>query len=126
MSDAVGSNVVIYGLGRCDTTRKALNWLSRFGVAHDFIDYREHRIPATTLRCWAELVGWENLINRQSKTWRDLLPSRKNPASEPEFLLLIKEHPTLIKRPVLVVEGRPTFGFSDRLYRTLFEAQSDR
>lgn len=126
MSDEVDSGVVLYGLGRCDSTRKALNWLSRFGVAHDFIDYREKPIPSATLRSWAELVGWGSLINRQSKTWRDLLPSRRNPASEPEFLLLFNEHPTLIKRPVLVVRRKPTFGFSDRLYRTLFEAQSDR
>jgi len=122
MSNGLESCVVVYGLGRCDTTRKALNWLVRFGVVHDFVDYREQRVPAETLRAWAGVVGWDGLINRQSKTWRELLPTRKNPASEAEFLLLIKEHPTLVKRPVLVLEGKPTFGFSDRLYKSLLVA----
>jgi Spx/MgsR family transcriptional regulator len=126
MSNGLDTGVVVYGLGRCDTTRKALSWLARFGVAHDFVDYREQRVPAETLRAWADLVGWDGLINRTSKTWRELLPSRKNPASEPEFLLLIKEHPTLVRRPVLVLGGKPTFGFSDRLYKSILAASRDR
>jgi Spx/MgsR family transcriptional regulator len=113
--------VVVYGLARCDTTRKALNWLSRFGIAHRFVDYREHPIPAETLRAWAKRVGWDGLVNRQSTTWRGLLPARKNPASEPEYLLLLKEHPALIKRPVLVSgDGEPVLGFSDARYKVLF------
>ncbi len=110
---------VLYGLARCDATRKARNWLVRFGVPHRFIDYRAQRIAPETLRAWAAVVGWDGLINRHSATWRELLPARKNPASEPEYLLLIREHPTLVKRPVLVVGAQPTFGFSDRLYESL-------
>ena len=30
----------LYGLDNCDTCRKARNWLKRFGIAHDFVDYR--------------------------------------------------------------------------------------
>jgi Spx/MgsR family transcriptional regulator len=114
---------VVYGLARCDTTKKALSWLVRFGIAHRFVDYREQPVPPATLREWAAAVGWDGLINRQSKTWRELLPARKNPGSEPEYLLLIKEHPTLVKRPVLEIAGRPTFGFSDRLYKSLFDLE---
>jgi Spx/MgsR family transcriptional regulator len=119
--DAAGqAEAVVYGLARCDTTKKALNWLARFGVPHRFIDYRAQPIAPETLRAWAAVVGWDGLINRQSTTWRELLPARRNPASEPEYLLLIREHPTLVRRPVLVVAGQPTFGFSDRLYKSLF------
>lgn len=113
-------DVVVYGLARCDSTKKALNWLTRHGVVHRFVDYREQPVPPPILRGWSALVGWDSLINRQSKTWRELLPSRKSPGSEPEYLLLLKEYPTLIRRPVLVVGDRPLFGFTDRLYKTTF------
>jgi len=119
-----GAAAVVYGLARCDTTKKALNWLARFGITHRFVDYREQRIAPDTLRAWASVVGWDGLVNRQSKTWRELLPARRNPGSEPEYLLLIREHPTLVKRPVLVVDGKPTFGFTDRLYQSLFDVGS--
>lgn len=115
-----GKDVVVYGLARCDSTKKALNWLTRSGFAHRFVDYREQPVPPSMLRGWSALVGWDALINRQSKTWRELLPSRKSPGSEPEYLLLLKEYPVLIKRPVLVVGDKPLFGFTDRLYKTAF------
>jgi Spx/MgsR family transcriptional regulator len=116
--------VTVYGLARCDTTKKALNWLARFGIAHRFVDYREQRIAPDTLRAWAAVVGWDGLINRQSKSWRELPQARKSPASEPEYLLLFREHPTLVKRPVLIKDGRPIFGFTDRLYKSLFDVGS--
>ena len=36
--------VKIYGLKNCDTCRKARKWLDRFGVAHEFIDYRDDKV----------------------------------------------------------------------------------
>ncbi len=79
-------SVVVYGLATCDTCRKARKWLQRFGVDHDFIDYRAQPIPATTLKEWAcQLGGREKLVNKSSTTWRNLLPQRKNPASDPEW-----------------------------------------
>ncbi len=115
--------VLVYGLHQCDTCRKARKWLERRGAAHQFIDYREHRVPAEALRAWAKAVGgWEKLINRTSTTWRNLPDARKNPQSEAEWSLLAREHPTLVKRPVLVLDSAVHVGFSDALYRRVFEA----
>ena len=41
----------LYGLDNCDTCKKARNWLDRFGVAHAFVDYRDHRQSRRT-RWW--------------------------------------------------------------------------
>ncbi|GAP66546.1 transcriptional regulator, Spx/MgsR family [Mizugakiibacter sediminis] len=114
--------VTLYGLEKCDTCRKARNWLARFGVEHAFVDYREQRVPAETLKDWARQVGgWEKLVNKSGPTWRNLLPQRKNPGSDPEWTLLIKEHPALVRRPVVVLEdGRVHIGFSDNGYKRLF------
>ncbi len=112
----------LYGLANCDTCRKARNWLERFGIEHRFIDYREQRVDPDTLKAWAvQLGGWELLINRASTTWRNLLPNRKNPGSDPEWLLLLKEYPQLIRRPVTVTaDGVVSVGFKDALYKKRF------
>lgn len=114
--------LTIYGLDNCDTCRKARNWLDRFKVAHEFIDYREHRIPAESLKAWARQAGgWEKFVNRASTTWRSLPEARKSPGSDAEWTLLIKEHPALVRRPLLVLDdGRVQQGFSDKLYTQWF------
>jgi Spx/MgsR family transcriptional regulator len=116
------AQVTLYGLSTCDTCRKARNWLDRFGVEYAFVDYRANPIPPATLKDWAQqLGGWEKLVNKASTTWRNLLPQRKNPASDPEWTLLLKEYPALIKRPVVVREnGEAGVGFSDNAFKKLF------
>ena len=114
--------VVIHGLTNCDTCRKARAWLDRLGVAHEFIDYRAVPTPAETLADWARrLGGWEKLVNKSGPTWRNLLPQRKHPASDPEWLLLLREYPALIRRPVVVRDGgEVSTGFSAPEFKRLF------
>lgn len=115
--------VQLHGLANCDTCRKARNWLTRFGIEHVFSDYREQRVDAATLKAWAtQLGGWDGLINRASTTWRTLPPNRKTPGSDPEWQLLLKEYPQLIKRPVTVTsDGVVSVGFNDTLYKKRFD-----
>ncbi|TAM94966.1 MAG: arsenate reductase, partial [Rhodanobacteraceae bacterium] len=41
--------------------------------------------------------------------------------SDPEWTLLLKEHPALIRRPVMVRgEGRVSVGFSDNAFKKMF------
>ena len=112
----------LYGLPNCDTTKKARNWLHRFGIAHAFVDYREDRQPPETLKAWKDaLGGWDALVNKQSTTWRNLPDARKAPHSDPEWTLLLKEYPALIKRPVLVTpDGKVSVGFADNSYKKRF------
>jgi len=115
-------SATLYGLSACDTCRKARHWLDRFGISHAFIDYRVERQPAETLKTWAtQLGGWDRLINKASTTWRQLPEARRAPGSDPEWLLLLKEHPALIKRPVLVTaDGVVSVGFTDKAYKARF------
>lgn len=113
--------VRVYGLANCDTCRKARKWLERFGVAHEFVDYRESPVDAATLKSWAAPNGWDAMINRASTTWRNLPSARKQPGSDAEWIVLLRDHPALIKRPVVVVDGgEPTFGFSDSAFKRRF------
>ena len=112
----------LYGLDNCDTCKKAKNWLTRFGIAHQFVDYRAQRQSPETLKRWAkQLGGWDKLINRASTTWRTLPEPRKSPQSDPEWTLLLKEYPALIKRPVVVTDdGAVSVGFTDNGFKQRF------
>ena len=79
-------------------------------------------VPAVTLKSWAQQLGdWEKLVNKSSTTWRTLLPQRKNPASDPEWTLLLKEYPALVRRPVVVQDDESvSVGFTDNGFKKLF------
>ncbi len=112
----------LYGLKNCDTCRKAIKWLERFGVAHAFVDYRDHPPSTATLLDWAgQAGGFDALINKSSTTWRQLPENRRTPGSEAEWKLLLKEYPQLIRRPVVVTDdGVVSQGFSDNGFKTRF------
>ncbi len=112
----------IYGLKNCDTCKKAIKWLDRFGVAHAFVDYRDHKPTPETLVEWAgKAGGFAVLVNKSSTTWRQLPDNRKTPGSDAEWKLLLREHPQLIKRPLVITEdGTLSQGFSDNGFKARF------
>ena len=112
----------LYGLKNCDTCRKAIKWLDRFDVPHDFVDYRDNKPSPETLVEWARQVGgFESLINKSSTTWRQLPDNRKAAASDAEWKLLLREYPQLVRRPVVVTDdGVMTQGFSDNGFKKRF------
>ena len=80
-------------------------------------------LPAPdTFVAWKDAAGgWDALVNKSSTTWRQLPESRKSPGSDAEWKLLLREHPGLVKRPLLVMDdGRVAQGFSDNGFKKLF------
>jgi Spx/MgsR family transcriptional regulator len=116
-------NVLVYGLKNCSTCRKALSWLAGHGVAHSFVDYRDTPVDEPTLKQWADAVGgWDKLINRASTSWRSLPADARLAQIDQQWLALVAQSPTLVRRPVLVLpDGQVYTGFSDKKYTDLFE-----
>lgn len=113
--------VTLYGLRRCSTCVKARKWLDANGVEHDFVDYRDDPIADDVLAAWAAQHGWATLINKASTSWRGLSDEQKTAGTDEQWLALVAEHPTLVKRPVLVKDQSVMFGFSDAKYAELFK-----
>lgn len=105
----------LYGLKRCSTCKKALDWLTQAGIEHVFTDYREQPLDGEVLLAYARaLGGWEKLVNRASTTWRNLDPSEKDPTTDDQWLALVASYPTLVRRPLTVYEdGSVSVGFSE-------------
>jgi len=75
-----------------------------------------------TLEEWAgKRGGFAALVNKSSTTWRQLPESRKTPASDAQWLALLREYPQLIRRPLLVMaDGSVHQGFKEADFKTLF------
>lgn len=105
--------MILFGIKNCDTVRKARRWLEANGVEHAFHDFRSDGLPAAKLEDWAGQLGWEQLLNRRSATYRQLPPERTADLDRDRALALMLEQPTLIKRPVAVYRGEARVGFRE-------------
>ena len=112
--------VTIYGIKACDTMKKARGWLEDHKVAYGFHDYKTTGIDRAVLEGWAKQVGWELLLNRSGATFRKLPDADKNDLTEAKDIGLMLAQPSMIKRPVLDVDGKLTVGFKPDTYGAVF------
>jgi len=106
----------IHGIKACDTMKKARDWLDGHGVAYAFHDYKASGVTRDMLQCWTKQVGWQLLLNRNGTTFRGLPESDKTGLTEAKAIDLMLAQPSMIKRPVLDVDGELTVGFKPEVY----------
>lgn len=112
--------ITLYGIKACDTMKKARTWLDQHQIAYDFHDYKTQGIDAATLNRWLEQVNWDTLINRSGTTWRKLDDARKQITDNTQAIALMIEQPSMIKRPVLEMDGKVYLGFRSEEYGRMF------
>jgi arsenate reductase len=117
-------STTLYGIGTCDTVRKARRWLDGHGVSYRFHDFRRDGIETAKVRAWVRARGWESVINRRGTTWRQLPAATRDAIDAERAVSLAVEHPALVKRPVLEHAGVVTLGFDDKIYSTLFSGDA--
>lgn len=109
--------ITVYGIGNCDTVKKARAWLDRHGVDHHFHDYKKQGIDAARLRGWAAEFGWERLLNRAGTTFRKLPEADKSELDQDKAIALMLAQPSMIRRPVLDIGDRRLLGFGEEAWR---------
>lgn len=112
--------ITVYGLKKCSTCVKAQQWLKAQGKSFTFIDYRDEPVAPAQIQEWVAQVGWAKLINKASTSWRALSDEQKLATSDEEFLALVEQYPTLIKRPILCAQGKVLLGFKPEQYQEFF------
>ncbi|AHF03296.1 ArsC family transcriptional regulator [Marichromatium purpuratum 984] len=113
--------IVLYGIANCDTVRKARAWLRARDIDHHFHDLRADGLDPARLDVWLAALGWEQLINRRSATWRQLPPEQRTALDTARARALVLAHPTLIRRPLLEHGEIVRVGFSAADYETWFQ-----
>ena len=109
----------IYGIATCDSCRKARRWLADAGIDCAYTDLRKDGIEASTIAGWVAELGWEAVLNRRSTTWRNLPQATRDMAGARDAVDLMVSHPTLIKRPVLEIDGAVSVGFGPEVVARL-------
>ncbi|NLR73904.1 MULTISPECIES: ArsC family reductase [Leeia] len=113
--------MMLYGIPNCNTVKKARDWLSAQGHAVPFHDFKKQGVTEALLREWLQQQPWEKLVNRAGTTWRQLPDEAKAAITGAEqAIALMLDKPSVIKRPVLVKDGRVTLGFDPDTYTSLF------
>jgi arsenate reductase len=112
--------ITLHGIKACDTMHKARAWLDGHGIAYDFHDYKAAGAPPALLAGWAAKVGWETLLNRAGTTFRKLPDADKTGLDQAKAIALMTAQPSMIKRPVLDVDGDLIVGFKPEVYEARF------
>lgn len=107
----------IYGIPTCDATKKAIAWFKKKKINYQFHDYRVSGIDATRLNEWINREGLEKILNRKSTTWRSLPPKEQSLADNKSSAVeLMREHTTLIKRPIVESGNKLIVGPDEKSY----------
>ncbi len=113
-------SIKLFGIKNCDTMKKAMRWLKENDISFEFHDYKREGIDQERIKSWCTHVSWETLLNTRGTTWRKLDEKKRLKLDEAKACELMRAHPSLIKRPVLVDhEGGLHVGFSDATYEQI-------
>lgn len=112
--------ITMYGIKNCDTIKKARDWLAENRCDYAFHDYKASGIDRPTLQGWVDALGWEVLLNRAGTTFRKLPDADRADIDAAKAIALMEAQPSMIKRPVLDVDGELLVGFKPDAYRARF------
>lgn len=110
--------VHLYGIKNCDTMKKALAWVADRDIAYVFHDYKKEGVDRARLVEWCKNVGWKTLINVKGTTWRKLTPEQQAVSTQSQAVALMMENPSLIRRPVVEVQGQLLVGFDPTIFES--------
>ena len=116
--------ITLYGIKNCDTVKKARKWLDTHGVDYQYHDFREDGLDKAAVAIWMDELGWQNLVNKRSTSWKSLDEKARETMNDKNAHKAILSHPTLIKRPLLDTGKQRYTGFSAASYAKIFHVHT--
>lgn len=118
--------VKLFGIPNCDSVKKSQKWLTANKIEFEFHDYKKLGITKKQLSDWCEEVGYETLLNKRSRTWKELSAKElsekdRSNISQTKAISLMQKNPTLIKRPVAQKGKIITVGFDSKVFTQNFK-----
>ena len=112
--------VKLYTYKGCDTCRKAVMFLAKYGIAHDIVPIRETPPTCSELAQMAEHYRGDlrKLFNTSGGTYKELKMKDRLPGmSDSEKIALLAQHGNLIKRPFALAGKVGMVGFKEAEWR---------
>ncbi|MEO8772635.1 MAG: Spx/MgsR family RNA polymerase-binding regulatory protein [Ferruginibacter sp.] len=113
--------ITIYGIPNCDITKLTLAWLKKNKIDYNFHDYKKAGITAAKLNDWSKKKSWEILLNKRGTTWKKISPEIQQTITDQKAAVqLMQEHTSLIKRPVVEINGTILIGYDEAIFNNAF------
>lgn len=106
-------NVQIFGRRDCADTRKAERWFKERRIPFQFIDLKIKGLAPRELETAANAVGWENLLDRESKRFLEKGLAFMTPARISQVL---SEDSLLLKTPIVRNGREATVGMKPEVW----------
>ena len=104
----------VFGIPNCDTVKKTQKWLISKKIKFEFHDFKKQGVTKKQLNDWCNVVNWEVLLNKRSRTWKELSENVRSNITQTKAIHLMQQHPTLIKRPVIQNGKTILVGFDNK------------
>jgi len=114
--------IKLYGIPNCNSVSKARKWLSAHNIDYQFHNFKKEGLDKETLDQWLDELGWEVLLNKRGTTWRKLDDDTKKDIDRDKASEIMLYNTSIIKRPVIDLDGKFYCGFKEELYQTLLLA----
>ena len=108
-------NIQIFGIKKCNDTKKAERFFKERRIPYQFIDLKEKSLSKGELQSVKKAIGLENLINKYLKDYKKLNMDKIRGAETREELLL--KNPTLYVTPVVRNGKEATVGNSPEVWK---------
>lgn len=122
------TTITLYGINNCDTVKKAQKWLAAKSINYDFFDFKKQNLTPELLTQFVQLNDWSTLLNKRSTTYRNLSDEIKNNLTNEVAFEQVLAQPTLLKRPLLLIELNDShnaselhLGFKADSYQEIFQ-----
>lgn len=107
-------NIQIFGRRDCADSRKAERWFKERKIPYQFIDLKEKGFSPRELEAVARPIGYENLLDKDSKRFKEKGMAFMSPSRIPKVLA---EDSLLVKTPVVRNGTKATLGYQPETWK---------
>jgi arsenate reductase-like glutaredoxin family protein len=108
--------VQVFGTRKNAETRKALRFFAERGWKTHFVDLAERPMSAGELRHFTDKFDVEQMLDRESRRFRELGLAAAPPGVDRWIARLLAE-PLLLRQPLVRAKGRLTVGLAEAEWR---------
>lgn len=109
---------------KCSTCMKARKWLDEKGLKYDMRDIKTDNPSEEELRSWHQKSGLplKRFFNTSGNLYKEMkLKDRLPQMSEDEQYALLAQDGMLVKRPILVSDGKVLTGFREKEWEEILK-----
>lgn len=107
---------------KCSTCKKAKTWLEEHNISYEERDIKQNNPTAQELSDWIKQSGLDikRFFNTSGLVYQSLqLKERLPHMSEEEKIALLATNGMLVKRPLVIGNGKVLVGFKEKEWETL-------